>query len=472
MPSMKLTNSIELFQEENEFIVKQHVKGSLQTELQQRIREGLLDDILPFLSIKQIMMNEYIVEILMPYPYVGTVLEMVAKQEIAKTESEFKNLLYQIASMMNTYHQSKALAGEIRASQLFVEKVSNGDLKVHPIFFSSMNTLADKRSSVQIISLENQVLMERAAPEIRDNCFYSQASDVYSFGVLIWDLAEARSGDGCPFPGTALAVNHSSAGWEEELEIKRTLNSPAIPRHMDGNILKIMRLCLQPDARNRPTMEEICWLLSSEVTEDGYPMSETSDYSTLPGSEIKDSASDLEVDPPVSSNEECLPKVLNPSSIFSQSDRATVADSGIFSIEERKVKYGSIQDMFKSHQSLACNGPPYAEYLTLDSMHPPEDDAHSLSEHTDTYHNIDPESVQSSTFSNASCESVRCDSPVDQSPPRLPPRNLHFFPFLKFNTSGLTDSVAGNAIYEVIGEPTLQERCVSLNLVSVDHNEA
>ncbi|KAL1773521.1 macrophage colony-stimulating factor 1 receptor [Sigmodon hispidus] len=113
------------------------------------------------------------------------------------------------------------------------------------------------------------------APESIFDCVYTVQSDVWSYGILLWEIFSLGLN---PYPG--ILVN------SKFYKLVKDGYQMAQPVFAPKNIYSIMQSCWDLEPTNRPTFQQICFLLQEQAQQDR----KEQDYANLPGSSGSDAA--------------------------------------------------------------------------------------------------------------------------------------------------------------------------------------
>jgi len=94
------------------------------------------------------------------------------------------------------------------------------------------------------------------APEVLLGKDVDEKSDVYSYGIVLWEIITGAE----PFP-------HMESYQEFKTAITRDNERPPIPNNTNPSLKALMESCWHPDAKQRPTFQQILPLLDSVIVD-------------------------------------------------------------------------------------------------------------------------------------------------------------------------------------------------------------
>uniref|UniRef100_A0A2C9L230 Protein kinase domain-containing protein n=1 Tax=Biomphalaria glabrata TaxID=6526 RepID=A0A2C9L230_BIOGL len=251
----------DMSQQTNRHLFQQKVKRQFSQPLHDLIKKGSLDGIVPIINITQaneIHDDNFKINIRIPLHLDGNILELVLNKTLGKSDANFKHLLLKIAKLLYSLHKLNLVLGIVRASQLFVHRVSEHDYKIFPVALGCLQYL----DSSQTVKCETDQLDStfnvRSAPEVIESKRFSTSSDVFNLGVVMLDLFQARLEPQQP----DVVSNCSSLKDFDALESKIQLTSVEKPKKMNPKIFKLIMKCLNENSELRPTMADVIRALS------------------------------------------------------------------------------------------------------------------------------------------------------------------------------------------------------------------
>ncbi|KAH9512217.1 hypothetical protein Btru_041142 [Bulinus truncatus] len=221
------------------------------------IKNGKLDHIVPFVRCVTRSHKRCKLEVRIPFQLSGNIIEMLKTKRVGHPDTNFNELIVQIANIVKSLHMSNFVIGEITPDQLFIEKLvyeHHCKIKVHLISMPYLTTVpASFKQNLATFSI-------RMAPEIREHKMFTFAGDVYSIGCLLWDLWHAR----------IISQNCIEAGYRNTDLFGFTDDHHSTkPKSMSQEFFDFLKRCTHKDMDQRPTMDEIIRKFSPFRTNSG-----------------------------------------------------------------------------------------------------------------------------------------------------------------------------------------------------------
>ncbi|PRP82836.1 outer membrane autotransporter barrel domain-containing protein [Planoprotostelium fungivorum] len=227
------------------------------------VKQLLNQDLLAKEQVESFVHEVQLLERLRPHPNVVLFLGVIPPPNLALVTEfcEGGDLLSYILKQDPDIEMRKSFIMDIAVGMLHLhnENIIHRDLAARNILLTSALRckVTDFGFSRETESSEEQTKttsvigpLKWMAPEALTEKVYSNKSDVYSFAITMWEIVTGED----PYANRNV-INVA-------IEVAMNGLRPTVPSDLDDNLAKLMRVCWDRDAANRPDFEAICAYLT------------------------------------------------------------------------------------------------------------------------------------------------------------------------------------------------------------------
>ncbi|GFR71111.1 tyrosine-protein kinase, partial [Elysia marginata] len=240
-----------------------------------QLRNGVLTNLLPYISIKESPKEMPHAECIIPLlqvkdteelssqetvmSYVDTSLEKAALDKLlGESVKPYLECLYQVASLLEKLHSELWMIGDMSMPLIHVQwKSQDGALSVYIVSIAYLQKYNPEDDNEEFSDMDasttqpkDPLLMSRAAPEVAEFGMFSQGSDVYCFGNLMWQTLKALD---CPsdMKTAYLKEQMENANFKQTKVSEKWETSHVKPRNCSPDLYDLMRGCTQHSSSAR-----------------------------------------------------------------------------------------------------------------------------------------------------------------------------------------------------------------------------
>ena len=171
-------------------------------------------------------------------------LRKLIQQETEMTWLEKLHLMLSASEGLKHLHDSGLVHRDIKSENFLIFEsldASQCIVKIGDFGLATVKVETRSRTNRPLVGTVSFV-----APEIHDGAPHHFMTDVFSFGLILFEIASAS------FPYRGLMTDAQLGKW------KKTGTDPCVlPDDCPGKLADLMRSCIQPDCKRRPTMTQV-----------------------------------------------------------------------------------------------------------------------------------------------------------------------------------------------------------------------